>query len=101
MQGWNDGTNQTDALAAFGVEVQEPLADQSHEVWPENWAPVQVFRRMCTQWAVGGMGGYVGLRYESLAIILRVSLVPRADWPEVVDCVQIMERHALQLLNKG
>ena len=69
-------------------------------IWPDNWAPLNVFRRLMTQWQPAGMGGFVGLRYESLAIILRVSAVPRSDWPDVVDCVQVMERRALELLNK-
>ena len=69
-------------------------------IWPDNWAPLNVFRRMLTQWNVAGMGGYVGLKYECLEVILRVSMVPRSEWADVVDCVQVMERKALSLLNK-
>mgnify|MGYP000868665744 FL=1 len=69
-------------------------------MWPENWQALHVFRRMLTQWQVGGMGGYVGLRYEALPVVMRVCDVKRSEWPEVVDCVQIMERKALQLMNK-
>ena len=69
-------------------------------VWPENWLALMVFRRMGTQWVVGGMGGVVGLRYEALPMVMKVAGVPRSEWQEVFDGVQTMERRALSLLNK-
>jgi hypothetical protein len=69
-------------------------------IWPDNWLPMQVFRRMLTQWNVGGLGGVVGLRYEALPVVLQACAVPRRDWGEVVDCLQVMERRALAMLNE-
>ena len=51
---------------------------------------------MRTQWAAG-MGGAIGLRYEVLGFTLELEQVPRADWPEVTDGVQIMEAETLRL----
>ena len=55
---------------------------------------------MLTQLNVGGMGGVIGLRYESLPIVFRVCQVSRADQPEVMDCLQIMERHMVKTINQ-
>ncbi len=78
----------------------EVLDDGRLALWPDNVQAVHVFRRMLTQWNVAGFGGFVGLRYESMRIVLDVCGVEREQWPEVVDCVQLMERHALSLLNE-
>ncbi len=68
-------------------------------MWPENVAPFTVFRAMATQWSVG-MNGPIGLRMEALAFVLEVQEVPRADWPEVTEAVQVLERETLRLWRK-
>lgn len=68
-------------------------------MWPENVAPFTVFRAMATQWSVG-MNGPIGLRMEALAFVLEVQEVPRADWPEVAEAVQVLERETLRLWRK-
>ncbi len=68
-------------------------------MWPENVAPFAVFRAMSTQWSVG-MNGPIGLRMEALAFVLEMQEVPRADWPEVTQAVQVMERETLRLWRK-
>ena len=54
---------------------------------------------MATQWSVG-MSGPIGLRMEALAFVLEVQEVPRADWPEVTEAVQVLERETLRLWRK-
>ena len=85
-------------MAALGLQPEQPLQVPQLGLWPENWAAFQVFRRMLTQLNVGGMGGVIGLRYEALPMVMRVCRVPRADLAEVMDCIQIMERHMVQLI---
>lgn len=68
-------------------------------MWPENVAPFTVFRAMATQWSVG-MNGPIGLRMEALAFVLEVQEVPKADWPEVTQAVQVLERETLRLWRK-
>lgn len=67
-------------------------------VWPDNWLPLQVFRRMLTQWCVG-MSGVVGLRYEALGEVRKACGVPDEAYGELLDCIQVMERKAVDLLN--
>lgn len=100
LQGGRDVRKEQEALAAFGLQVDEPEQDESLRVWPDNWKPLQVFCRLMTQWRMGLNGMRTGLCYDALPLMLEVCDVPRTDWPDVVDCVQIMERRALVLLNK-
>ena len=62
--------------------------------------PLHLFRRMFTQRIFGPNGRVIGLRYESLPFVLRSLRVPAADWPEVMDCFQIMENHMVKLLGE-
>jgi hypothetical protein len=57
---------------------------------------VRVFAAAQTQWQVS-MSGVVGLRYEALPVLLECQGVPRDQWPEVMDCLQVMEREAIEL----
>lgn len=60
---------------------------------------MRVFRFLSTQWTVG-FGGPTGLRYEVLPLALRINDVPRADWPDVIDGVRVLESEALRLWNE-
>lgn len=60
--------------------------------------PVAVFASLSTQWQMS-FSGAVGLRYETLGFLLEhVHQVPRADWPEVTSCVQVMEQEWLSII---
>jgi hypothetical protein len=54
---------------------------------------------MGTQWRVGA-GGATGLDYGVLPVVLRLSGVPRAEWPDVFDGLRIMEEAALDHIHK-
>lgn len=57
-----------------------------------------MFLRLQTQWNVGGMGGFLGLRYESLDLFFRTySVTPT---PEILEGLQVMEIAAMGALNK-
>ena len=100
VTGGPDTDTTADALTAFGVKTEKPPGRPVLEIWPENWAALQVFSRMTTQLIVGGMGGVIGLRYEALPLMLRICGVKRADEADVVNGVQVMEREMVQLLNQ-
>jgi hypothetical protein len=70
-----------------------PAAD----VWPENVQAVKVFISMDTQWRVG-TGGAIGLDYNALPAVLRMSRVPRTDWPDVFECIRVLEGAALKTM---
>jgi hypothetical protein len=69
------------------------------DVWPENVTPFLVFRQMATQWTMG-INGPIGLRVEALELFLRAERVPRAEWQEVMQAVQVMEQETLRQWRK-
>jgi hypothetical protein len=89
------------ALAALGLVMADDAEPDAIEVWPENEVTVRTFIAMGTQWNVGAMGGAIGLRYESLPAVMRLTGVPRARQADVFAGLRIMERSALEELNRG
>jgi hypothetical protein len=74
----------------------DPLA-----VWPDNIAAVNTFISMGTQWRTAGMSGLpIGLDYAALPAVLRMSAIPRAQWPEIFDSIRVMEDAALQTMQR-
>ena len=67
------------------------------EVWEENWATVQMFLRIQTQWRVS-MSGPVGLDYASLNWLC--TLYPVEDQQLLFEGLQIMEFTALNCFSK-
>jgi hypothetical protein len=70
------------------------------EVWEENAAAFQVFTAMVTQWRVG-MNGPTGLDYAALEPVMRLTGVPRKEWPGVFADLRLMEDAALEEMRKG
>lgn len=96
MVGVTDTKTTTDALAAFGLQLDAPPEELHQDIWPENVAAFDVFYRLRTQWAVG-FNGAIGLRYECLALAMELECVPKEDWAEVTNGVQIMEQETLRI----
>lgn len=65
-------------------------------VWPENWPPVLLFNALATQWRLTPMGQRAGLDYAAIPALLRLKGVPRADWPDLFDALQVIEREFLK-----
>lgn len=84
-------------LEAIGLCREDVVDTTPIEVWPENWLPLEVFRRMRTQWDCG-MNGATGLRYPSIPLILKRVGVPKKQFAEVFDAVQILEYEALRCM---
>ena len=57
-----------------------------------------MFLRMATQWNVAGMGGYTGLNYPALEMLMRLYSVD--DPVALFEGLQVMELEALLLLNE-
>jgi len=96
VHGFADTKTTTDALAAFGLKLEEQPPEAHQDIWPDNLAAFDVFYRLRTQWNVG-MSGAVGLRYEALPLALELEGVQKSDWPEVTNGVQILEQETLRL----
>ncbi len=93
----------------FGGAPQEILdqvrqdPEKTFLIWPENERAVNLFVRVSTQWSVAGMGGFVGLRYESVSFMLKLyySDLKNDEIKTLFEELQIMEFAALSVLNEG
>lgn len=83
----------------FGLTETDYEAENTVEVWPDNVQAVNVFVAMGTQWRCGP-GGAIGLDYGALPQVLRMTQVPRADWPEVFDLLRVLEDAALEKMRE-
>ncbi len=77
----------------------EDLDDTAVLVWPENLPAVNTFIAMSTQWRTGAMGA-TGLDYNALPAVMRLSGLPRCEWPDAFDGVRIMEAEALKIMGE-
>lgn len=68
-------------------------------IWPDNLPSVNVFIAMSTQWRTG-MAGATGLDYGALPAVLRLTAVPRAQWPEVFESIRVLEDAALEVMRR-
>lgn len=80
----------------FG-QLDALMGDVATELWEENMAAVEIFGDMITQWN-SGPSGVIGLRYESLPVVMRLRDIPPARRAEVFAGVQVMESAALEHL---
>lgn len=88
-----------EASAAFGLAMADEHPVNAIDVWPENEATVRAFIAMGTQWNIRPMGGVIGLRYESLPIVLRFAGIPRPQHAAVFDGLRMMEHAAIGAIN--
>ncbi len=91
-----------DDLAAFGLVAEGPVvADDSVEIWPENWVAVQTFVQLSTQWRLSPGGELVGLDYAAIPPVLELTCVAAADRPDVFAALRVMEQAALKEFADG
>ncbi|PIP98552.1 MAG: hypothetical protein COW76_20535 [Shewanella sp. CG18_big_fil_WC_8_21_14_2_50_42_11] len=80
------------------VEVAQ---QQDYFVLEENWAAINLFLRLQTQWQyISGMAGAVrtGLNYQAAEVVMR-RVFKNEDHDTLFDKLQTIERAALSLLN--
>ena len=93
-----DAKPRDEALAAFGLQLAEP--EQLHtDCWPDNWQPLKVLEAMSTQWNVGN-NAVIGLRYESLPVVMDILGVKKKARAGLLEALRIMEQEALQIFNE-
>tara|TARA_R100000234_G_scaffold13418_1_gene7455 strand:+ start:429 stop:671 length:243 start_codon:yes stop_codon:yes gene_type:complete len=71
--------------------------EEDYEVWEENWESVMIFIKMMTQWRTT-MGGVIGLDYSVLQMMFELYDV--SNKTDTLENIQVMERHAIKILNK-
>ena len=89
-------------LQAYGATAEDLPAHLKQttdfDVWPEHVDVLQMFLRVQTQWRTGA-NGVIGLDYGVVLQLAR--LMEIHDPVPLLDDLQIMERHARDLLNKA
>lgn len=68
------------------------------EIWPETFQAYELFNSLATQWRIG-MGGATGLDYTAVAMTMRLSGIPRAQWTDLFADVRVMEQAALEAMS--
>jgi hypothetical protein len=77
-------------------DLPPPVAAQ-FEVHPDNWATVEMFLRLETQWR-STMSGVIGLDYSAAQWLFRLYEVQ--DQRALLEDLQTMEVAAMQVINK-
>jgi hypothetical protein len=87
------------AANAFNIVSDETTsANPTFEVWEENWAAVQMFLRLQTQWRMG-MNGVIGLDYGAAEWLFRLYAVKVKDQRSLLEDLQVIEAAAMAKLN--
>jgi hypothetical protein len=96
--------NDAGLLSAMGIpqdKWDQMRGESILPIWPENWAAVEVFSAMQTQWRVG-MNGPTGLDYTALPPVMDLLAVQEKD--ERAECfagMRVMEREALEVFGRN
>jgi len=69
------------------------------EIWDDCWESVMMFLRMGTDWVYAGMGSCTGMNKQTLQWYMDVFGVDNKR--DMLEDLQVMERHALKLINKA
>ena len=78
-----------------GFDLSHLYQPTDVEVWPENWAAVQLFDRVGTQWRTGACGA-IGLDYCSVYPVMDRMQLGGQDWMQMLDDIRAMEHAALE-----
>jgi hypothetical protein len=101
-------------MAAAGAPpdvIERTLARESEaendllEIWPEHWNTVTVFLALSTQWkreipAMSGTMIWRGMDYAAIEPVIRL-MGFWSERAEIFGGLQIMEKAAINVLNKG
>ncbi|MCK9994509.1 MAG: hypothetical protein Dbin4_03029 [Alphaproteobacteria bacterium] len=80
-------------------EIAEAIeADADFDLWPDNEMPFNIFTRIQTQWRVG-MSGATGLDYHGVGAAIQ--MMGKTMTPELFSDIQLMERAALQAMQRN
>ena len=77
------------APAEIVEEIRAKSAKPHFEVLEENWETVQMFLNLQTQWVVSGMGGPIGLNYQSVKYVFELHEIENPR--EMLEDIQTIE----------
>lgn len=81
------------------VSEAENFKGCEHGIFPDNAITVAIFQDMLTQWRTGP-GGIIGFDYNVLPFIFRTRRIKREEREDTFDCLQIMERAAINAIHQ-
>ena len=76
------------------------MAKPPVEVWPDNWAAVELFITIGTQWRVGSCG-VVGLDYNVLFHLMARKNLNEADFDQLLSDIRALESFALEAIDSS
>ena len=82
----------------LGITIPELEPEEDFLVLEENWAAIDLFLKVQTQWRVGGLGNLSGLCYADVLTLGRLYEIP--NLVEVFEDLQVIEITVMSLLNK-
>lgn len=83
-----------DQLKGTGLKAKH-YAEPQVDVWPENWAAVQLYVGNRTQW-IQGPGGPTGLNYSWFQSCLDRGSMPVDEAEDVMDRLRVIEDAVLE-----
>lgn len=85
-------------LSAFGF-LPDDLGSTAVPVWPDNLPAINALIALSTQWRVGAAGP-IGLDYNVLPAVFRLQGIHRSAWPDVFECLRVLEAEALDVMSE-
>ena len=82
----------------MGITIPELEPEEDFLVLEENWAAIDLFLKVQTQWRVGGLGNVFGLCYSDVIETAKLYEIP--NLAEVFKDLQVIEITVMSLLNK-
>ena len=82
----------------LGIVIPELEPEEDFLVFEENWAAIDLFLKVQTQWRIGGLGNLCGLCYADVISLGRLYETPNLS--EVFKDIQLLEITVMGLLNK-
>lgn len=96
------------AFGASGADIaraETVRADRPFEVWPENWAAVQVFLSLSTQWRLLSLSTIAsariiqtGLDYSAVEPVMRLMCIKPRRRAALFEQLQVMEQAVLDVV---
>lgn len=83
-----------------GFDLSHLYQPTDVEVWPENWAAVQLFDRISTQWRTAARGA-IGLDYCAVYPVMERMQLGGQDWLLMLDDIRAMEQAALVQMSES
>lgn len=76
-------------------------ANQTVEVWPENWPSWRLFSEMFGQWRMAPMGGRYAMDYGVLFMRMDRMRLTDDEWESLYLDVRVLEQAALEQLRNN